>query len=220
LNLGQEEIPIFDYIDDSFTAARTRARCLRQSSLGVLFFAALGAFMGLPKCILWPQLIVKWLGFMVDSEKEEFRVGESKILKLKKVLEEALARPDTSPRKVAALAGKILALSPAVLPAALYSREFYLALKGKLSWDQVFPHPESVKEAAKFWLENLDRFNGRKWWPRAVAIRATVDASAVGYGGFIGVGAEPQVPFTGTFSTEETGQSSTAREVRGYAAAL
>jgi hypothetical protein len=58
---------------------------------------------------------------MVDSKKEEFRVGELKILNLKKVLEEALARPDTFPRKVAVLAGKILALSSAVLPAALYS---------------------------------------------------------------------------------------------------
>lgn len=97
-------------------------------------------------------------------------MGESKILNLKKVLEEALARPDTSPRKVAALAGKILALSPAVLPAALYSQEFYLVLKGRLTWDELFPNPESVAEAARFWLENLDRFNGRKWWPKQVAM--------------------------------------------------
>jgi hypothetical protein len=188
--------------------------------LGILFFAALGAFMGLPKCILWPQVLVKWLGFMIDSEKEEFRVGELKILKLKKVLEEALARPETSPRKVAALAGKILALSPAVLPAALYSREFYLALKGKQSRDEIFPHPESVKEAAKFWLNNIDRFNGHKWWPQAVVVRTSVDASAIGYGGFVGVGSKPHVPFMGTFSAKEMGQSSTAREVHGYAAAL
>jgi hypothetical protein len=124
IELRTRGISISHYIDDSFTAARTRARCFRQSVLGVLFFAALGAFMGLPKCNLWPQLLVKWLGLMVDSEKEEFRVGESKIVKIKKVLEEALAQPNTSPRKVAALAGKILALGPAVLPAALYSREF------------------------------------------------------------------------------------------------
>jgi hypothetical protein len=156
--------------------------------------------MGLPKCNLWPQLLFKWLGFMVDSKKEEFRVGESKLLKLKKVLEEAVARPTTSPRKVAAMAGKILALSPAVLPAALDSREFYLALKGKASLDEVFPNPESVKETATFWLENINAFNGRKWWPKPMAIRTSVDASAVGYGGFVRVGSRESVPFTGTFS--------------------
>jgi hypothetical protein len=131
IELRTRGIPISDYIDDSFIAAGTRARCLRQSVLSVLFFAALGAFMGLPKCNLWPQFLLKWLGFMVDSEQEEFRVGESKILKLKKLLEETIARPDTSPRKLAALAGKIPAHSRAVLPASLYSREFYFALKGK-----------------------------------------------------------------------------------------
>jgi hypothetical protein len=77
-----------------------------------------------------------------------------------------------------------------------------------------------VAEAAGFWLKNLDRFNGRNWWPKAIAVQASVDASAVGYGGFTKVGSEPLVSFTGTFSTEERGQSSTAHEVRGYAAAL
>jgi hypothetical protein len=152
IELRRRHIPISDYIDDSFTAARTRGRCLRQSVLLVLFFAALGAFMGLAKCNLDPQLLLKWLGFMVDSQDQSFRVGESKIIKLKQLLEETIARPESSPRKVAELAGKILAVSPAVMPAALFSRGFYSALKGKSSWDEIFPTPQTVKEAAEFWL--------------------------------------------------------------------
>jgi hypothetical protein len=220
IELRKRGIPQSDYIDDSFTAAPTLGRCLRQSVLRVLFFAALGAFMGMPKCNLWPLLLLKWLGFMIDSENQSFKVGESKIQKIKKVLEEAIARPDTSPRKLAELAGKIIAVSPAVLPAALFSRSFYLALKGKTSWDQIFPTPESVKQAAEFWLGNIDRFNGRQWWPRAVTVKATVDASGFGYRGFVSVGAKTPMKFTGTFSSEQALQSSTAREVRGYAAAL
>jgi hypothetical protein len=79
IELRRRGIPISDYIDDSFTAARTRVRCLRQNILSVLLFGSLGAFMGLPKCNLWPLLLLKWLGFMIDSEKEEFRVEESKL---------------------------------------------------------------------------------------------------------------------------------------------
>jgi hypothetical protein len=207
-----------DYIDDSFTAARTRGSCLRQSILSVLFFATLGAFLGLPKCNLDPLLLFKWLGFMVDSQEESFRVGDSKLEKIKKVLSEAVAKPVTTPRKVAELAGKILAITPAVLPAALYSRGFYLALKGKSSWNESFPRlNQSEKRRSS---GSRIRYNGRKWWPKAVTIRAAVDASAVGYGGLISVDSSAPLEFAGTFSAEQALQSSTAREVRGYAAAL
>jgi hypothetical protein len=68
-------------------------------------------------------------------------------------------------------------------------------------------------------LASIDGLNGRKWWPKATALRVIVDASGVGYGGY--VTSEGQtVPFTGTFSSEQASSSSTAREVRGYAAAL
>jgi hypothetical protein len=62
---------------------------------------------------------LKWLGFLIDSEEQMFKVGDAKIEKLKEVLRDALFKPDMSVRKLAALAGKILTVSPAILPAAL-----------------------------------------------------------------------------------------------------
>jgi hypothetical protein len=141
LELRKRGIPISDYIDDSFTAARTRGRCIRQSSLSALFFGALGAFFGIPKCNLWPEQIQPWLGFVVDAEQQVFRVSEAKAEKLKKALQDMIEKPSTSPRKLAALAARILSISPAVLPAALFSRSFYSALQGKVSWDEIFPTP-------------------------------------------------------------------------------
>jgi hypothetical protein len=159
------------------------------------------------------------LGFIIDSERELFSVSDSKIAKLKQVLEEMIRQPSTSPRKLAALAGKILSVSPAVLPAALYSRTFYAALKEK-AWDQVFATPQAVKEAASFWLDHIEQFNGRHWWSRPVEIRASVDASGVGFGGVLQMGTEEPVPFMGIVPVEQTVESSTAREIRGYAVAL
>jgi hypothetical protein len=66
--LRKRGVPLSDYIDDGFSAARTFNRCARQSALSALFFGALGAFLGIPKCNLWPQLLIKWLGFLIDSE--------------------------------------------------------------------------------------------------------------------------------------------------------
>jgi hypothetical protein len=68
-------------------------------------------------------------------------------------------------------------------------------------------------------VRNLASFNGRRWWPRPVELRLEVDASEVGYGGTLTSGRTSKTTFMGTFSNEQAVQSSTAREMRGYAAA-
>jgi hypothetical protein len=220
IELRKRGVPLSDYIDDSLTATRTRNKCLKQSSISALFFGALGAFFGIPKCHLWPEQVQPWLGFIVDTQEQLFKVSKSKIQKLKQALDEMIQRPTTSPRKIAALAGKILSVSPAVLPAALYSRSFYLALRGKQSWDEIFWTPDDIRRVALFWKDHIEGFNGRRWWPKTVQVRAAVDASGVGFGGTLRVKDKEPIPFWGTFPEKHAEESSTAREVRGYAAAL
>jgi hypothetical protein len=137
-----------------------------------------------------------------------------------RILTRKLDTPSTSSRKLAALAGKIVALSPAVLPAALYSRQLFQAMRGELGWDAIFPTTESVKSTAEFWLRNLDSFNGRRWWPRPVELRLEVDALGVGFGGTLSFERASKTAFMGTFTEQQAAQSSTAREMRGYAAAI
>jgi hypothetical protein len=52
-----------------------------------------------------------------------------------------------------------------------------------------------------------------------VALKTVTDASGVGFGGFLQVGGQ-EIPFAGTFTSQQASASSTEREVRGYAAAL
>jgi hypothetical protein len=162
IELRKRGIPMSSYIDDALTTAITFRRCLRQSSLSALFIGALGAFLGLPKCKLTPEQILQWLGFLADIEEESFKVGKKKLAKLQLALQKAIKNPSISARALAGLAGKIISTSPAILPAALFSRNLFLALKGKVSWDQIFPTPESVRKTASFWLQNLDRLNDQK----------------------------------------------------------
>lgn len=213
-------IPVSNYVDDGFTAAATRLSCLWQAIFAVLLQAALGAFHGLAKCQIEPVLVIKWLGFPVDSKNERFEVAESKINKLKETLRLALAKQSVSSRDLAQVAGKIISLSPAVAPASLYSRAFFQAIKGNASWDALFPNPLEVRQTLQFWLDNLDVFNGRPWWPRPVGLQAVVDASGVGFGGVLTVPPSPPVQFQGTFSESEAKGSSTLREVLGYVGAV
>lgn len=220
LELRSFGIPISGYIDDSFTAAASQSRALRQMLLSVLLMAALGAYFGLPKCQLKPEKLAKWLGFLADSERAEFRLAPSKVQKIKEAFRELASESRTSARSLAKAAGLLASAAPAVLPVALNSRSLYDCLSGKEGWDTAFPNPEVVVETAKFWLENLDRYNGRRWWPRPANVSLYVDASGVGYGGYAFAPSGERLEIAGTFTREQAGTSSTEREVHGYVAAL
>jgi hypothetical protein len=176
-------IPVSNYVDDGFTAAATRLACLWQALFAVLLQAVLGAYHGLAKCQIDPVLLIKWLAFMVDFPNERFQVGGPKVDKLKDVLRLTLAKQSVSARDLAQVAGKIISLSPAVAPAALYSRAFFQAIKESVSWNALFCNLEEVHQTLLFWLDNLNSVNGRPWWPRPVALQTIVDASGVGFGG-------------------------------------
>ncbi|GAQ87420.1 reverse transcriptase [Klebsormidium nitens] len=221
LELRARGVPLSGYIDDSFTAAPTFGRALRQILFIVrLMGVALGAHFGLPKCQLEPVLLLKWLGFLVDSEQAEFRLGEGRMERLRSALAEMAESPTTSPRKLAKMAGLLASTAPAILPVALYSRSFYGALSGKETWDELFPTPAEVAETATFWLKNLERWNVRRWWPRPVAVSAHVDASEIRFGGWAELPDGRRLEIEGTFSEVQAGGSSTEREVIGYAAAI
>lgn len=144
LELRQRGIPLSGYIDDLFSAARTFGKALRQMLFTVLLFAALGAFFGLPKCQLEPLLELKWLGFLISSESEKFSLSETRLLKIRRALEEIVSRSLTSAREIAKLAGMLASAAPAVLPVSIYSRSLYEALCNKEGWDSLFPTPETV----------------------------------------------------------------------------
>jgi hypothetical protein len=67
IELRARGFPVFGYIDDGHTAARTYGRTLQQGYLIIRLLAALGAFFGLPKCNLEPLQELKWLGFLLNT---------------------------------------------------------------------------------------------------------------------------------------------------------
>lgn len=69
--------------------------------------------------------MIKWLGFILDSTRRTFTVSDSKLDKLKVFIRELLAQPAVSARHLAQVAGKIISMSPAVAPAAQYTRAFF-----------------------------------------------------------------------------------------------
>jgi hypothetical protein len=220
IELRSRGFPISGYIDDGHTAAKTYGRTLRQGYLIIRLLAALGAFFGLSKCVLKPLQELKWLGFLLDTLRETFKVAPSKLDKIKEFLQEVIAQPSVSNRELASLAGKLVALSPTVLPALLFSQSIFQAMTGQESWDMHFPNPKAVMQEARNWLDHIDGWNGRPWWPQPHRLTLSIDASALGYGGFIQREDGDRIQVAGTFSVKEGATSSAARECIGYVRAI
>jgi hypothetical protein len=95
---------------------------------------------------------------------------------------------------------------------SLYSREFFQAIQGKISWDETFPTSEAVRLEAQEWITNLPSWNGRKWHAQPVSIELSSDASDFGFGGQIKIPGGQTIPVSGNLSEAEVMSSSMARE--------
>lgn len=103
-----------------------------------------------------------------------------------------------------------------MIPASLYSRPLFEAIRGKISWDTIFPSPQAVRQMAQMFLDNMADWNGRRWFPRPILLQAGSDASEFGFGGTILMpGTSPKL-LLGQLSPEEMNMSSTAREVLAF----
>jgi hypothetical protein len=136
------------------------------------------------------------------------------------VLTELANAEMVTPRLLAKVAGKVIAMGPAVLPASLYSRPLFQAIQGKLSWDVVFTTPEEARQTARLFIERLSQWNGRRWYPRRVLLEVACDASDFGFGGTIKMEGKPSFELVGSLTERETAMSSTAREMLGFCASF
>lgn len=212
LEVRARSIPVLAYIDDGITADPSYEKCLWSVVRVVKLLDLLGAYFGIPKCRFRPSQEGEWLGFELVSRDEQFRVSSKKMKRVLAVLARLISTQEVTPRQLAAVAGKLISLAPAVLPASLYSREFFQAIQGKISWDAIFPTSNSVKREAQEWINNLPRWNGRKWHAQPISVTASPDASDFGYGGLIQLPDGKKVPVFGNLSEQEVLSSSTARE--------
>jgi hypothetical protein len=209
-------IPISSYLDNGFTGEERYFGCLWIIIMIIRFLTLLGAVFILPKCQFWPVQRGGWLGFVVDTVAQQFQVSDAKMEKVRATLKQLLDAETVTPRLLAKVAGRIIAMSPAVLPASLYSRPLFQAIQGKLLWDQIFETPEEARKTARLFLERFAEWNGRSWFPRRVVLEAFSDASDFGFGGVIKVAGRPHLEITGSLTEAELGMSSTAREMIGF----
>ena len=124
-----------------------------------------------------------------------------------------LDRHTLKARNLASIIGNLISVALVVGPVArLMTRSVYTVLNTRQYWCQSLPVSHEARQEIQFWLDNLDKVNGKGLWlspSTGCIVYAT--ASSSGYGGFtVEYGCHVA---HGIFSEIEVAQSSTWREL-------
>ena len=162
-------------IDDQLSLERGVARAQAMCGAICRLLVALGFTLSIQKCQLEPAQLLKFLGLLVDLLNRAFRVPEGKLEQLVEMARQCQTTSLTD-RLVARVAGKVMALAPAVHLAPLVARDMWKASQGT-SWDSLYPTPRAFHAAVELLVELLARSNGKKWERRTQLIKVVGDAS-------------------------------------------
>ena len=146
-----------------------------------------GFITNIEKCNWVPSRCTTWLGFDINLERGQLAVPERKIVSLQSQLRQIVSQKFMPARRVASITGRIISMSLALGPIARFmTRGLYAALNKRQSWCQwIEVTPEALLEL-KFWLYNLEMYNGQNIWHSPAAYRLVYsDASDTGYGRYI-----------------------------------
>ena len=193
-------VPCSQYIDDRHVGQLTTCRKSPKSTTAwsdfelaeaAAFIAAavlisLGYFIGLAKSSLLPKRIVKFLGFLVDSQRCAFILPDDKKRKFAALRESILDKKSSSIKTLQRLAGKITSFCIAVPADQLYCREIFKATAGyKKSARPVKIH-SLLREEIEHW-RFLDSWEGTLPWPseQHIVLEILSDASDFAWGGVI-----------------------------------
>lgn len=162
-----------------------------------------------------PVQSLTWLGFVLDSHKNEFRVPEDKRDRIIHAIKFALNSKRFSARQLSSLTGKITSLYPALGNIVyLLTKDCQLWVNDRKSWGSKSPLTYACKDELNFWLNNLHLAKTVPFEKPTPLFTKLIysDASAVGAGAFIQN--IPGSELTQLWTSEESNKSSTWRELR------
>ncbi|KAM9975629.1 hypothetical protein ACTFIW_005502 [Dictyostelium discoideum] len=212
-------VSVIAYLDDLLIVGSTKEECLSNLKKTMDLLVKLGFKLNLEKSVLEPTRSITFLGLQIDSVSMKLLVPKEKKKSVIKEIRNFLKLDCCSPRKLAGLKGKLIALKDAVIPFRLYTRrtnKFHsqcLTLANG-DWDQSFPIPQDVKSEISHWLTVLNQWNGKEisLFPSYDYV-LTTDASESGAGATLKKGNKTIKTWSFQWSTTQSNMSSNRREM-------
>ncbi|KXJ10028.1 Integrase/recombinase xerD-like [Exaiptasia diaphana] len=199
----------FIYLDDGFGSQPDKTSACAASLIQRKELHSSGLL-----CNWVPMQIGEWLGFLINTIAMVYQIPEKKLSKLKGLLDLCISDGHCTYRFLAKIAGSVISCALAVGPIArLFTRQMYLTIETRLSWDSVVHFSPGLLEELRFWYLNLDCFNGYSIRPPPTSSTLVFsDASDSGFGGYSASLDGSTV--SGMFTSTDIGQSSTYRELK------
>ncbi|KAM9985694.1 hypothetical protein ACTFIZ_012356 [Dictyostelium cf. discoideum] len=212
-------VSVIAYLDDLLIVGSTKEECLSNLKKTMELLVKLGFKLNLEKSVLEPTQSITFLGLQIDSLSMKLLVPKEKKKSVIKEIRNFLKLDCCSPRKLAGLKGKLIALKDAVIPFRLYTRrtnKFHsqcLTLANGY-WDQSFPIPQEVKLEISHWLTVLNQWNGKEisLFPSYDYV-LTTDASESGAGATLKKGNKVIKTWSFQWSSTQSKMSSNRREM-------
>ncbi|KAN0040693.1 hypothetical protein ACTA71_009031 [Dictyostelium dimigraforme] len=217
--LRDTNVSVIAYLDDLLIVAPTKEECLTNLKKTMDLLLKLGFKLNLEKSILEPTQSITFLGLEIDSLSMKLLVPKEKKKSVIKEIRNFLKLDQCSPRKLAGLKGKLIALKDAIIPFGLYTpqtNKFHtqcLTLANG-DWDQSFPVPQEVKSEISIWLTVLNQWNGKEisLFPNFDYV-LTTDASESGAGATLKKGNTIIKTWSLQWSSDQSTMSSNRREM-------
>ncbi|KAM9972539.1 hypothetical protein ACTFIR_011906 [Dictyostelium discoideum] len=212
-------VSVIAYLDDLLIVGSTKEECLSNLKKTMDLLVKLGFKLNLEKSVLEPTQSITFLGLQIDSVSMKLLVPKEKKKSVIKEIRNFLKLDCCSPRKLAGLKGKLIALKDAVIPFRLYTRQTNKFHSQCLTlangdWDQSFPIPQDVKSEISHWLTVLNQWNGKEisLFPSYDYV-LTTDASESGAGATLKKGNKIIKTWSFQWSTTQSNMSSNRREM-------
>ncbi|KAN0040721.1 hypothetical protein ACTA71_009059 [Dictyostelium dimigraforme] len=119
--LRDTNVSVIAYLDDLLIVAPTKEECLTNLKKTMDLLLKLGFKLNLEKSILEPTQSITFLGLEIDSLSMKLLVPKEKKKSVIKEIRNFLKLDQCSPRKLAGLKGKLIALKDAIIPFRLYT---------------------------------------------------------------------------------------------------
>ena len=210
----QQGLHIVLYLDDGIAAVQGEQAALAASKVVQADLEKAGLIVNITKCCWKPEQQCSWLGFDINLAQGKIAIPQAKLSGLCIQLQQAVQQGKLHAKYLASIVGKIISMSLATGSVSrLMTRSLYGLLNTRQAWcDMLTVSPEAMAEL-KFWLHEIERFNGQDIWPSPSAVRVVyTDASLQGYGGYT---VEHGCHIAqGQWLPEEANQSSTWRELQ------
>lgn len=184
---GQLQVPL----GEGAYKAMTKEERFKATSESALFLVAfhlvqLGYFLGIQKSILSPRQSVPYLGFIIDSKEQCFRLIPRKKQSFIDLVKGILGEKSVCVKVLQRLAGKCVSLSLAVPAAKLFTREMNGAISRGLKSCKDVRIEGKLREEIQYWLF-LETWDEPFPWrsERHTCVRVATDASGYGWGATI-----------------------------------